>query len=152
MADAKIEIKVGAVSFSGEGEGSWLSEQLDKILEKLPVLANLQPAVDDDDDPVEDPPRTGSGSGGAGTLAAYLKGKNATANKTRKFLATALWLTDVKDQDRLRTNDITKALSDAKQGSLGNPAQCLINNISQGFCHKEGKLFYVTPEGRTDIG
>jgi hypothetical protein len=32
MADAKIEIKVGSVSFSGEGDGKWLSEQLDKVI------------------------------------------------------------------------------------------------------------------------
>ena len=36
MAEAKIEIKVGAVSFSGEGDGQWLSDQLDKVLEKIP--------------------------------------------------------------------------------------------------------------------
>jgi hypothetical protein len=39
MAEAKIEIKVGAVSFSGEGESKWLAEQLDKILTCVPQLS-----------------------------------------------------------------------------------------------------------------
>jgi hypothetical protein len=53
MANAKIEIKVGAVSFSGEGR--WLSEQLDKVIEKLPELASIAPAETRDE---------GNGGGG----------------------------------------------------------------------------------------
>jgi hypothetical protein len=42
MTEAKLEIKVGSVSFSGEGQGEWLSKQLDKVLAKLPELAAIQ--------------------------------------------------------------------------------------------------------------
>ena len=44
MADAKIDIKVGAVSFSAEGTEKWLSGELDKVLERAPELANIAPS------------------------------------------------------------------------------------------------------------
>jgi hypothetical protein len=155
MADAKIEIKVGAVSFSGEGDGKWLSEQLDKILEKIQELANVVPPASDSDGGNG----TGAGMGKptttkklTGTLASFLKEKKATGNKTRKFLATAVWLHDHDKKDRLTTKDVTKALSDAKQSSVGNASQCLASNISQGCCQKDGKKqFFVTPEGRAEL-
>lgn len=154
MAEAKIEIKVGPVSFSGEGTEKWLSGVLDKVLEKIPELANVVPAEPGIDSTGASDSSTGSAGGkkATRTLAAFLKEKNATANQTRKFLATALWL-EHGGKDTLSTNDVTKALSDAKQGTLTNPSQCLANNVSQGFCDKKGKRdFYVTNEGRTEIG
>jgi hypothetical protein len=69
----------------------------------------------------------------------------------RKFLATACWLT-AKGTERLTTGDITKALSDNRQGKLTNAAECLNNNVTKGFCEKEGKQFYVTEEGFTSLG
>jgi hypothetical protein len=44
MADAKIEIKVGSVSFMGEGSEAWLTSQLDNMLKHLPELVNVAPA------------------------------------------------------------------------------------------------------------
>ncbi|WP_183577862.1 hypothetical protein HDF18_10525 [Mucilaginibacter sp. X5P1] len=41
MSDSKIQIKVGIVEFSGEGNQDWLAKQLDKILEKIPELLKL---------------------------------------------------------------------------------------------------------------
>jgi len=38
MSDTKIEIKIGEISFSGEGNQDWLSGQLDKILDKASEL------------------------------------------------------------------------------------------------------------------
>ena len=151
MADAKIEIKVGAVSFSGEGEGKWLSEQLDKVIEKLPLLASVAPAAPDSDE------KSGaheqkSKKSNIGTLASFLAAKSAKTNKTRKFLATALWLHDSTGVHRIGTGDVTKALSQHNQGSVGNASQCLVQNNKRGFTAKDGKQFYVTPEGRSEIG
>ena len=39
----KIEIKVGSISFVGEGNEGWLSSQLDKMLKHLPELVNMAP-------------------------------------------------------------------------------------------------------------
>jgi hypothetical protein len=150
MAEAKIEIKVGAVSFSGEGEGKWLSEQLDKVLEKIPELARVAPIIGENGGEGSDgkgtPPKA------KGTLASFLNSKNAKSSKTRKFLATALWLHDSTSKPRLSTTEVTKALSNNSQGSVGNASQCLNLNTKQGFCAKDGKQFYVTDEGRGEIG
>src|SRR4051812_5428517 len=106
MSEAKIEVKVGAVSFSGEGEGKWLSEQLDKILDKVPQLVAIAPDLGSKDG--------GSANGqgspknskkAAGNLSVYLKSKDATTKQVKKFLATAAWLHDTTNRDRLTTGD-----------------------------------------------
>jgi hypothetical protein len=86
------------------------------------------------------------------SLAAFLKDKKVTNSQTRKYLATAMWLHEVKKIKRITTSDVTKALSDNNQGKLTNPAQCLINNANRGTIVREGKQFYVTDEGRTECG
>ena len=159
MADAKIEIKIGAVSFSAEGTEKWLSGELDKVLEKAPELANIVPTRNGGNG------AGGSSEGGAapsaapgtgkklkGTLAGFLKERRATTNQVRKFLATATWLQEHDGKERLTTKETTNALSDAKQTALTNPSQCLAHNVKQGFCQKDGKKqFYVTPEGVEDV-
>lgn len=42
MSDSKIQIKVGTIEFSGEGNQDWLASQLDKILTKVPELLKLE--------------------------------------------------------------------------------------------------------------
>ena len=152
MPDAKIEIKVGAVSFSGEGDGKWLSEQLDKIIEKLPELASVAPSEPEGGGGGTSGSQVGGKSAKVGTLASLLTAKNAKTNKTRKFLATAVWLHDSTGANRLNTGDIKKALSQHNQGDVGNASQCLLLNTKQGFTAKDGKQFYVTSEGRAEIG
>jgi phage-related protein len=151
MADAKIEIKVGAVSFSGEGDGKWLSEQLDKVIEKLPQLANVAPVEPESSGRTGGDAHAHQGKKNVGTLASFLTAKNAKTNKTRKFLATAVWLHDVTGANRLATGDVKKALGQHNQGAVGNASQCLVQNNKQGFTAKDGKQFYVTPEGRAEI-
>src|SRR5271169_3866171 len=85
MADAKIEIKVGAFSLTGEGTEKWLSGELEKLLAKIPELVEVAPA-DDGDDNAE----TGGGGkakkrGKVGTLSAFLKEKNATSNQVKEL-------------------------------------------------------------------
>jgi hypothetical protein len=152
MADSKIEMKVGSIAFSGEGDGDWLSKQLDKVLAKIPELAAVAPA-----DPGNDNAGTNPSAGAAshirqsGTLAAFLKTANANESQPRKFLATAVWLHDSEQKNRISTTDVTGALSQHNQGKLGNASDCLIKNAGKGFCVREGKQFYVTNEGRESL-
>jgi hypothetical protein len=154
MADAKIEIKVSAVSFSGEGEGKWLSEQLDKVIEKLPQLANVAPAepAPENDDEVKNGTQTRAKKRKIGTLASFLQEKKATDNQVRKFLATALWLHDRDGEKRITTSGVKKALKSNNQGKLSNASASLNQNVSKGFCEKDGKGFFVTDAGRTSLG
>jgi hypothetical protein len=147
LTNAKIQISVGAITFSGEGTEDWLEKQLDKLLASAPSLAAIHPSSDSD---------TPEGSGGtgapdAGTLPTFLQKKAATKNHVRRFLATAEWL-HLKGSRRVQTSEITKALSGANQPRLGNPADCLNKNVAKGHCEKEGKTFFVTPEGKTALG
>jgi len=43
MGESKIEIKIGQISFSGEGEQDWVAKQLDKILGQAEKLIHLAP-------------------------------------------------------------------------------------------------------------
>jgi hypothetical protein len=150
MPDVKIQIKIGSIEFSGEGEKGWIGQQLDKILTNAQKLATLAA------------PLAGSGSGGKRhptgadpsiaqkTLAAFLKEKNATSNQNNKFLATAVWL-EAKGSSRMTTTDITKALRDSNQSRLGNPSECLNQNVGKGYCEKDGKQFFVTDDGKASL-
>jgi hypothetical protein len=155
VADSKLEMKVGSITFSGEGSGDWLSKQLDKFLAKIPELVAVAPPESLGDD--------GGGENGAGgpgirrgkasgTLAAYLKTTGSTSNQVRKFLATAAWLHDTEGKNRLATKDVPVALNSHNQGKLTNPAECLNQNVGKGHCVKDGKTFYVTPDGRASLG
>lgn len=150
MAEAKIEIKVGAFSFIGEGTEKWLSGELDRLLAKLPELVEIAPPASDGDD-------AGTGTKTKkntklGTLATFLRERSATDNQVKKFLATAVWLHDTTGKDRLTTTEVKNALKSANQGKLTNPANCLNQNVTKGGAEKDGKSFFVTDPGRTSLG
>jgi hypothetical protein len=132
-----------------KGDQEWVSKQLDKLLAQAPLLSKLgeQP---ESGGPT---PKTlgGAKTGQGGTLASFLSSKNATTNQVAKFLATAGWLY-LKGKQRMGTSDITKALKDNHQSRLGNPADCLNQNVRKGFCEKDGGEFFVTSEGLTHLG
>ena len=143
----KIEIKIGGMSFSAEGDQAWLSDQLTKVIEaasKIPA-ANLAPSgnVSTDD---------GQKIATKSSLSAYLKAKGAEKNQVARLLATAAWLFR-RGQTELTTKAISKALSDHHQKKLTNAADCLNQNCSKGYCEKtEGNAFFITPEGWTSLG
>lgn len=157
MSEAKIEITIGQITFSGEGEPAWLSEQLDKILDRAENLLTLAPiqggspvsGANGGDHKAAD--LTGHNEIASKPLAIWLKEKGADTNQTLKFLATAIWV-ESKGQNRLQTKDVTSALSSANQKRLGNASESLSQNVKQGFCEKEGKQFYVTEEGKRKLG
>ncbi|HEY3937326.1 MAG TPA: hypothetical protein VGL97_07835 [Bryobacteraceae bacterium] len=155
MADARLEIKAGPVSFVGEGTEDWLAKQLDKVLEKLPELAHLR-GNDPDAGKNDGTGQSGQSKSDAstekiGSLATYLKDKKATSNQSRKFLATSAWL-QLGGMKRITTAEVTKTLSTHNQGKLTNASQCLNNNATSGNIVKDGnKQFYVADEGFEEL-
>lgn len=147
MAIAKIEVKLGAIDFKGEGEEKWLENQLDKILQQAPELLNIAPA-DQDGNGGDASKENGSSIriGGGITLAKFLTDKSIGANQVKRFLATAMWLY-ARGNKKPTTSDVTKALKDNHQSKLNNPADCLNKNVTKGYCEKDGKQFFVTPDG-----
>ena len=141
----KIHIKVGNIEVDYEGSEDYLESKLYELLDDVSTLAKQVPSEND-----------GSDSNGkmnsvtSSTLVSFLKEKKADSQNQR-FLATAEWLHQ-KGSKRIKTSDITKALRDSNQKRLGNASDILNKNVSKGFCEKEGKEFFVTPEGRKSLG
>ncbi len=151
MSESKIEIKIGQITFSGQGEQDWIAKQLDKILAQAEKLIQLAPVSGESD--VEGAGRKAMGKDNViakKTLPAFLQEKNATTKQVKKFLATAIWL-EAKGMNRMSTSDVTKALNDAHQKRLGNPADCLNQNVTKGYCQKDGSQFFVTDEGKNSL-
>lgn len=154
MNNSKIELRIGSIDFSGEGEENWVASQLDKILEKVPAL--LEIAVTHDDamtgtNNSSEPQSTSLSSSALKTsLPKFLKEKNATKSQLERFLATAEWLTQ-RGTKMMTTTDVTGALKKNHQPRLGNPSECLNQNVKKGFCEKDGKKFFVTPDGRESL-
>ncbi|MFC1965566.1 hypothetical protein ACFLWI_01270 [Chloroflexota bacterium] len=154
MANAKIDFTIGGISFSGEGEESWLANQLDKIIEKAADLIKIAPS----------PQVITEGAGtttahevakadsaiAAQPLSSFLRDKNATRVQIRKFLATALWLQE-KGKERMLTGDIIRALKDSNQTRLGNASRELASNISSGVIDRDGRQFFVTEQGKASL-
>jgi hypothetical protein len=149
----KIEIKIGSVSFSAEGEQDWLSKQLKTVIE---AVANSQGTLGE----VVGEPIPGNGKAAneenvpkkhSMSLVSYLKEKNADKNQLMRFLATAGWLR-YRDKKEITTSDVSKTLSDHQQKRLANASDCLNKNVAKGLCEKKGKLFFITPEGLKMLG
>jgi hypothetical protein len=154
MGNVKIGFTVGGISFSGEGEDTWIEKQLDKIIAKAPELIKIVPVQSDiPEGSGENIPKNRGirdSSIGVQTLPNYLQSKNATKSQSIKFLATSIWL-HAKGKNRLSTGDVTKALKDSNQSRLGNPSDCLAQNITKGNIEREGKEFFVTDEGKKSL-
>jgi hypothetical protein len=140
MADAKLRIKLGDLEFEGEGDPGWLTERLDTLIEKAPDLLRAPKAGQQDQRkdadrhaPIKPDPEIANKP-----LGTFLREKKVGDNQTKKFLATAVWLE-------------SKALTDNSQSRLGNPSQCLADNVKQGYCDRDKKQFYVTPQGKESL-
>jgi len=146
--DSKIDVSVGDVSFSGEGDPTWLAEQLDKVLKTAPQITKARRVPDDV------APKKGEEHRSADfttSLATYIKEKQGESNQVQRFLATADWLR-LGGASKLTTVGVSKALKDKHQKKLTNPSDCLNSNVSKGFCEKADGGFYITPEGLKHLG
>jgi hypothetical protein len=150
MSEGKIEIKIGQIQFSGSGDQDWVAKQLDKIIAQAEKLIQLAPPEEQPDSDGNHKPVGKVSAIAKKTLPVFLGEKNATKNQVKKFLATAVWL-ESKGKQKMTTRDISKALSDSHQSRLGNPSDCLNQNVSKGYCEKDGKEFFVTDEGKKSL-
>lgn len=148
MSQGKIELSVGPVSFSAEGEQTWLAEQLDKVLKSAPELARIHPPATSRDAAST---TSATDKGFKETLAAYIKAKGGEDNQVKRFLATADWLR-LRGEQNLTTSAVTKALKENHQKRLANAADCLNQNVSKGYCEKVDGGFYITPDGLKSLG
>jgi hypothetical protein len=151
-AHGKIDIKIGNISFSAEGEQVWLGEQLTKVMEAASTLpaAKFEPAGEGTPAGGTSSEKTREATGD--TLAAYLKAKGGENKQVQRFLATAGWLYR-RNEKELSPTAVAKALSRNHQKGLANAADCLNQNVGKGYCEKtEGNKFFITHDGWKQLG
>lgn len=147
---ANIEISLGALRFSAEGEETWLTEQLQFAMGQFEHLAKLAA-------PMNSANANDGGTGAAanekpvGSLASHIKEKGGESNQNQRFLAAADWLRR-KGQTQLKTSLVSSTLKENQQKKLSNPSEALNQNVSKGFCEKAGSNFFITPEGLKHLG
>ena len=144
---AKIELTIGNLSFSGEGEQDWLDQQISKLID---IATQVQVATSVDDIPSKPEPEQ-SVTVPTESLATYLRTKGGDTIQTQRYLATAGWLWR-RGERVLTTRAVNKALQDNQQKRLSNAADCLNQNVGKGFCEKTKDGFFITPEGWRHLG
>lgn len=111
MGESKIQFKVGIVEFSGEGHSDWLAKQLDKILEKVPNLLEIEVA----------PHRGAANDGASGGLKhgapklsiINVAGKLAAKSGSDLVIAAAAHMHFVEKKSTFSRDDITKKMKEA---------------------------------------
>lgn len=152
MSTSKIEVTVGPVSFTGEGEQAWLAEQLEKVLRAAPqVLAAHQPNAAPAEPAGSAAATAAADAAFTTSLSTYIKEKGGESSQVDRFLIAADWLRR-RGNTKLATAAVSKALTDNHQKRLANPADCLNQNVSKGYCEKSDGGFYITPEGLKKLG
>lgn len=153
MTNSKIEIKIGIIEFSGEGDQEWLAEQLDKIIEKAPEFINsgvalAQPTPELKNETLKDNQvKAASSNVQKKPLASFIKDKSPKT-QPQLFLVTSIWIHDNLGSKRIQQQDINTQLKESNQKPIGKPSQELGRNVKAGFIVKDGSQFYVTPDGR----
>lgn len=165
MANGRLEFKIGNIEFIGEGEQDWVTEQLKKMLERIPELTKQNNAISSSPEPTipvttsdsakeiaNYAPSLGTSSHKAipENLSTFLRKKDCVDKQRRKFLGAAVWL-QLNGKSLIKTKEVTDELKIARQIKITNPSHQLNQNINQGFCQKEGNGFYVTPEGVDNV-
>jgi|SRR6185436_4107069 len=173
MSQSKIEFRLGAIHFIGEGEKVWVTKQLDKMIAQAPSLLRVTSGITGDmeeytnDTSDNSPKRRGRKPGrkissskavpavspvksttAGKSLAAFIQSKNAGSNQRLKFLATAKWLSK-NGKKSFVTRDVTKAIKEARLPQLINPSQYMGQNLKQGYFKKSGKEFVMSAKGNT---
>ena len=148
VTHGKIELNIGDVSFTGEGNQDWLDSQITKVIEAIgsgQIGGPSRGGSPSTDVPETEPLTTVS-------LATYLKDTGGDSSQAQRFLATAGWL-KTRGEKKLTTSLISRAIRDNQQSRLSNPSDCLNRNVSKGHCEKNPDgSFYVTPEGLKQLG
>ncbi len=143
----KVELNIGEISFSAEGDQSWLAEQVSIVIDAAKTSQKLRETSNEssNDDAGQGATTT------IGSLASYLKTKGGDTVQVQRFLSTAAWLHHRGEQP-LTTRLVTQTLRDHHQNRLSNAADCLNQNVSRGFCEKTADGFFLTPEGWQHLG
>jgi hypothetical protein len=164
----KLRVKLGATEIDYEGNSEFLSQEimptLGKMLELVEARADLNrptetlqlesdPGPSAELDAIDRAPNEEFSSVTTAAnvaLASYLRKTGGDTTQVLRFLATAAWLFR-RGSNELSTTLVAKALQENHQKKLGNPSDCLNQNVAKGFCEKTKTGFFITPDGWSEL-
>lgn len=155
MSDSKIQIKVGIVEFSGEGNQDWLSKQLDKILEKIPELSRFNITFP------QNPSPQNNGNGGnnnARQLSLSLlniAGKLNSKSGGELAIAAAAFLHFIENKASFSREDLSATMKKAtgfyKDSYLNNLTTILVRLEKNGTFNKSSNLYSIQATKVTEL-
>lgn len=159
MIDSKIQVKVGIVEFSGEGNQDWLAQQLDKILEKVPELLKIEVAstVNSHFDDSQSYSKNGNGNGVAVSNLSILNIAGKISAKTGSDLAivAAAYLHFVLGKTTFSRDDISTNMKSAtgifKQTFIKNLTSTLSRLEKGGYFLKAGSNYSLNANKVTEL-
>ena len=155
MSDSKIQVKVGIVEFSGEGNQDWLAKQLDKILDKVPELLKIEvgdPANKNNQNNNTGGGGSGSGSSvGSGTISGLsvlnIAGKLNSKSGSDVAIAAAAYLHFVEGKSVFSRDDLSSAMKKAtglyKGSMLANLTGTLAQLEKNGTFNKSSNSYSI---------
>lgn len=153
MSDSKIQVKVGIIEFSGEGNQDWLSKQLDKILDKVPELLKIE-ASDLKDGKVNG----GADSGGktlSGLSVLNIVGRLSAKSGAEVAIAAGAYLHFVKAQPVFSRDDLSSTMKRAtgiyKNSMLGNLTTILAQLEKNGTFTKSSSSYSLNAEKVSEL-
>lgn len=149
MSESKIQVKVGIVEFAGEGDPKWLSEQFDKILEKMPELLKIEISNPNDGNDGNLGNLGASQCTVAGGLSVLnIAGKLACKSGSDLVIAATAYMHFVEKKNTFSRDDITTTMQKAtgfyKDTFRSNLTSTLARLEANGTMTKSGTLYALS--------
>ncbi|MFN8251578.1 MAG: hypothetical protein U0V75_06815 [Ferruginibacter sp.] len=151
MSDSKIQVKVGIVEFSGEGNQDWLAKQLDKILDKVPELLKIE-VGDSANQTNQNNNNSGSNSGGGHSISGLsvlnIAGKLENKSGSDLVIIAAAFLHFIENKPTFTRDDISSAMKKAtgvyKESYMGNLTKYLTALEKSSTLLKNGTTYSLS--------
>jgi hypothetical protein len=156
MSESKIQVKVGIVEFSGEGEQEWLAKQLDKILEKVPELLKIE--VSGSGRPTGNTDNNHNGNGTttiSGLSVLNIAGKLSNKSGSDLAIIAAAYLHFVEGKTSFSRDDISSAMKKAtgiyKDSYMSNLTSYLTQLEKSSIFLKNGSSYSLSANKANEL-
>jgi len=153
MSDSKIQVKVGSVEFSGEGNQDWLSNQLDKILEQIPKLLQSENDIPKTLSVKGDPFKAGDSISGLSLI--NIAGKLSCKSASDLAIAAAAFLHFIDGKAAFSRDELSstmkKALGFYKETMMNNLTSTLTQMEKNGIFNKSSNLYSIQAVKVTEL-
>jgi hypothetical protein len=156
MSDSKIQIKVGNIEFSGEGNQDWLCKQLDKVLEQIPKLLQMQNEIDAvPETNIRNDSTYTEKSSISGLSLINIAGKLNCKSGSDLALASAAFLHFVEGKITFSRDDLSSTMKKAfgfyKETMMNNLTSTLTGLEKNGVFNKSSNLYSIQATKVTEL-